>query len=317
MLRPLRRRIGSTAEMTDGPPAGWYPDPNDPERSRYWNGSAWTAHTGPLEGEPGPPPKGPFAEPGPSPATQAEREAPTPLHGMAWWAYSVLAFSVLANVFYATVSLIYAGKVQTQIDTHSLTLAQAEDAEHLFNVGGVIWLISLAAAAIGFLVWWYPAYSNLPRLTGYSRRFGRGWSIGAWFVPILSLWRPKQIGNDIWRSGDPEARGNEQWASLPVSPLVHWWWAIYLLTSFFGGIAGALLSSDPVLSNSVVAAGLAPLADPPTHADLVREHSAAIALAISGVVEIGSAVLAILFVKAATERQDRAITATEANEATT
>ena len=319
MPRPLRRRTASTAEMTDDPPAGWYPDPKDPEHARYWNGSAWTAHTAPLERAQGPPPKGPFADPGTSPATGVERDAPKPLRGMAWWAYSVLAFSVLANGFYTVVSLIYAGKVQTQIDTHSLTLQQAEDAENLFAVGSVIWLIALGAGAIGFLVWWYRAYSNLPGLTGYSRRFGRGWSIGAWFIPILSLFRPKQIGNDIWRGGDPKARGNEQWMSLPVNPLVHWWWAIYLLAGFVGGVAGALLSSDPVLSNSVIAPGLAPVADPPSHADLVMEHSAAIADAVSNVVQIASAVLAILFVKAATDRQDSAIAATEpsASEATT
>jgi len=303
--------------MAESPPAGWYPDPNDPERSRYWNGGAWTSYTGPREGTQGPPPKGPFEDPASSPAKEEEEEAPKALHGTAWWAYSVLAFSALANLFYLVVSLIYAGKVQTQIDTGSLTLAQAEDAEHLFGIGGIVWAISLVAGGIGFLIWWYRAYSNLPGLTGYGRRFGRGWSIGAWFVPILSLWRPKQIGNDIWRGGDPEAKGNERWMTLPVSPLVHWWWAIYLLSGFVGAIAGALLSSDPVLSNSVVAPGLAPVADPPTHADLVQEHSAAIAMAVSGVIEIVAVVLAILFVKGVTERQDRAIVPTERTEATT
>lgn len=31
--------------MSDTPPAGWYPDPQDANRQRYWNGSAWTEHT--------------------------------------------------------------------------------------------------------------------------------------------------------------------------------------------------------------------------------------------------------------------------------
>ncbi len=303
--------------MTESPPAGWYPDPNDPEQARYWNGSAWTAHTAPVDGEQPPAPKGPVAKPGTAPATGAQLEAPKLLQATAWWAYSVLAFAVLANVFYAIVALIYADKVQTQVDTGSLTLSPAEDAEHLLAIGGVVGIISLVAGAIGFLVWWYRAYSNLPGLTGYTRRFGRGWSIGGWFVPILSLWRPKQLGNDIWRGGDPEARGNARWTSLPVSPLVHWWWAIFLLSNVAGGVAGALLSSDPVLSNSVVAPGLTPVADPPTHADLVLEHSAAIVNVVSDVIDIAAAVLAILFVKAVTGRQDRAIAATDASEATT
>jgi Domain of unknown function (DUF4328)/Protein of unknown function (DUF2510) len=317
MRRRHRRPIASINEMTEGPPAGWYPDPNDPDRSRYWNGSAWTAYTGPLEGDQDrPPPPKPFSDTGAA-AADAAREPPKPLHATAWWAYSVLAFSVMANALYTVLALIYAGKVQTQIDVHSLTLQQAEDAENAFNVGGTIWLISLVAGGIGFLVWWYRAYSNLPALTGHSRRFGRGWSIGAWFVPILSLWRPKQIGNDIWRGGDPEARGNERWTSLPVSPLVHWWWAIYILGGFIGAIAGAMLGSDSILSNSVTAPGLLPVADPPSHADLVQEHSAAIAIAVSNVIGIAAAVLAVLFVKKASERQDRAIAATEPTEATT
>lgn len=29
------------------PPAGWYPDPTNPEQQRYWDGSTWTEHTAP------------------------------------------------------------------------------------------------------------------------------------------------------------------------------------------------------------------------------------------------------------------------------
>lgn len=31
--------------MSDTPPAGWYPDPQDGARQRYWDGTAWTEHT--------------------------------------------------------------------------------------------------------------------------------------------------------------------------------------------------------------------------------------------------------------------------------
>ncbi|MPV50369.1 DUF2510 domain-containing protein [Pseudactinotalea sp. HY158] len=38
-------------------PAGWYPDPAEPERDRLWDGEAWTAYTRTrIPGaEPGPP----------------------------------------------------------------------------------------------------------------------------------------------------------------------------------------------------------------------------------------------------------------------
>ena len=31
--------------MSETPPAGWYPDPQDADRQRYWDGNAWTEHT--------------------------------------------------------------------------------------------------------------------------------------------------------------------------------------------------------------------------------------------------------------------------------
>lgn len=32
-------------------PAGWYPDPNDPSRDRYWDGERWTQQTRGRQGE--------------------------------------------------------------------------------------------------------------------------------------------------------------------------------------------------------------------------------------------------------------------------
>jgi len=40
--RRLRLAYGYYAPAT---PAGWYPDPQQPGRMRYWNGSIWTEHT--------------------------------------------------------------------------------------------------------------------------------------------------------------------------------------------------------------------------------------------------------------------------------
>jgi uncharacterized protein (AIM24 family) len=39
-------------------PAGWYPDPQDPARHRYWDGAAWTAHVQSLAAVAAPPPPG-------------------------------------------------------------------------------------------------------------------------------------------------------------------------------------------------------------------------------------------------------------------
>lgn len=52
--------------MTQGStPAGWYPDPQDPARERYWDGSAWSEATQPAANTaPPPPPTGAYGAPG-------------------------------------------------------------------------------------------------------------------------------------------------------------------------------------------------------------------------------------------------------------
>jgi hypothetical protein len=40
-----RRRRLSYAYYASATPAGWYPDPQQPGRMRYWNGTMWTEHT--------------------------------------------------------------------------------------------------------------------------------------------------------------------------------------------------------------------------------------------------------------------------------
>jgi eukaryotic-like serine/threonine-protein kinase len=68
---------------------------------------------------------------------------------------------------------------------------------------GAMWV----ACAIAFISWMHRAYSNFDALPNAHRRWATGWSIGAWFVPILNAFRPKQIINDIWRSGRPTGGG--------------------------------------------------------------------------------------------------------------
>jgi hypothetical protein len=44
--------------VSELPPAGWHPDPEDPTQQRYWDGSAWTEHRAPAPAaQPGYPPQ--------------------------------------------------------------------------------------------------------------------------------------------------------------------------------------------------------------------------------------------------------------------
>jgi len=101
-----------------------------------------------------------------------------------------------------------------------------------------------------FLVWFYRARKNADG-RGQDQRWGPGWAIGAWFVPVVWLWFPYQIMADIWRANLPaERRANA--ARLPG-----FWWGCWIAGDIFGAIALASARAAPGLHTiTYVLAGL-------------------------------------------------------------
>jgi len=99
---------------------------------------------------------------------------------------------------------------------------------------GLLQLGVFVVAAVFFLRWFHRAYSNLEPLGARNLRFGKGWAVGAWFVPILNIWRPKQIANDLWRASDPDAPAEQGETSHGggVPALLAFWWAAFLLAGW-------------------------------------------------------------------------------------
>jgi hypothetical protein len=123
-----------------------------------------------------------------------------------------------------------------------ITVSKLMDATSIAQV--VVYLIG----AMIFIAWFYRAYGNLPALGVPHPRHGRGWAIGSWFVPIANLFLPKQLANDVWRSGDPGlSPGDPGWQAAPVAALVNWWWALWLLGGMTATLAGNLMSDADTL----------------------------------------------------------------------
>jgi Domain of unknown function (DUF4328) len=95
------------------------------------------------------------------------------------------------------------------------------------------------ACIVTFIRWLHRAYANVDAISPPYRRYDTGWAIGAWFVPILNLFRPKQIVNDVWRSGQPPHQRPTWWLGL--------WWLGWLASNVIGRIAFPNLDEDATL----------------------------------------------------------------------
>lgn len=120
----------------------------------------------------------------------------------------------------------------------------------------VIFLFALGlnlATIVVFLMWFSRSYRNLERLGASNLRYGAGWSIGAWFIPVYNLWGPKKIANDIWRASDPDlaTQAGDRWRDGPVPSLLFGsWWGLWLLSNF-----GNATFDDPKTGAAVALAG--------------------------------------------------------------
>lgn len=109
------------------------------------------------------------------------------------------------------------------------------------------WITGLQVLVFGmvafmFVVWFYRAYANLSHLGIDSLRFSRVWAVTSWVVPVLNLWRPKQIINDIWRASDPDRppRDSALWWGKAVPGIFLLWWCAL--------VGSKLLALEPLAS---------------------------------------------------------------------
>ena len=95
-----------------------------------------------------------------------------------------------------------------------------------FLTGMPIWLIT----AVLVLNWIHRANHNVRQLRAVDMQFTPGWAVGWHFVPIAWFWKPYQAMTEIWRA----SRNPADWRGEPVSPLLHWWWILWIVP-FWGG----------------------------------------------------------------------------------
>lgn len=89
--------------------------------------------------------------------------------------------------------------------------------DQLSVVAAVGVLIVTVVTAILWVVWLWYAYSNLPAL-GREPLYRKFWVWLGWGVPIWNLFRPKELHNEVWRSGGD--------GKIPF--WLHLWWFLYL-----------------------------------------------------------------------------------------
>jgi hypothetical protein len=143
-----------------------------------------------------------------------------------------LGLVTLANLSALGVDLIQLDLATDLQDGRRVPFEELSASDDRVAATGMLQTACYVLCTIAFLAWYGRAYRNLRRLGAGGLRWGNGWAIAYWFIPILNLFRPKQVVNDIWRASDPDGAPGTAWSDGRVPALVHWWWALWLISSF-------------------------------------------------------------------------------------
>ena len=179
-------------------------------------------------------------------------------------------------------SLISDFMQMTLLSAGSFSQAEAESNDVQQRIIGLVYLATFIVTGIAFLKWIYRANSNCHGFGAKGMKFSPGWSIGYYFIPILNLYRPYQAMKEIWKvSKNP---GN--WQEEIGSPLLGWWFALWLISGFLGQLSFRMTMQANTVSS--------------------LKESTTVSI-ISGIIDIPLCIVAISLISAIFSNQERLV----------
>lgn len=207
---------------------GWYPDPWTPGLVRWWDGTAWSAHTAPV-----------LMPADPRIDLSNEQRA-------ARRASIAVLFIPVVNVLDVLLLVVVLGDFVDRVHRWDAIgrYGAPPNAVYspLFNLGG----LALIAVQIFVMIWLHRA-ATLARRAGLPSQRDPVWAVLGFLIPIVNFWFPYQVAVGCFPPGDPRRK------------VAGYWWTWYLIGTFaLVPVAVAAFFSRPVaVCFGVVAVGAA------------------------------------------------------------
>jgi hypothetical protein len=179
----------------------------------------------------------------------------SPLASRASWAKGLLLLAGAVDIV-AVLTGFALYKLAGRAPSGTVTLEQFQAAEDRHDLVILIQMGVYLVAGVVFIRWFYRAYANLPAVGIDKLDHRTGWAIGAWFVPIVSLFWPKRIADEIWRGSDPslepEQSDGSRRGKVPV--FFGLWWLTFLASGFLVCVGSHLWDGAETFSQLELAA---------------------------------------------------------------
>jgi len=147
-----------------------------------------------------------------------------------WLIFAVLILDIISIFFdfsqYNLLLSIQNGELVTE------EVANANDQRQ--QILGIIYLLVYFVSGIVFIQWFRRAYYNL-HFRVKRCDFSEGWAAGCWFVPIVNLFRPVAIMDELWKKTNKLIKEKDShYIVKSGSFIMVSWWALWIISGFVG-----------------------------------------------------------------------------------
>lgn len=145
-----------------------------------------------------------------------------------WILTGLTAIGILSSYF--ELELLKSGQLTGYIDEND---ANANDLRQ--GIIGVLQIVIYIVSIIVFLNWFRRAYGNLHKLGLRYLKQNETMAVWSWFIPILFLFRPVQIMNEIWRETQLQIKKcDSKYLIKSGGLIIGVWWALFIFSNFIG-----------------------------------------------------------------------------------
>jgi len=119
-------------------------------------------------------------------------------------------------------------------------------------------MLVATVAGVLFLIWFAIANANVPALGVMGKRFGAGWAVGWWLIPLANLVMPMFVLKEAYLGSKPGVAEVDVWRDRTPGIVAGWWglWIASGLTSMGESIAAATGQVEVAAALGVATAGL-------------------------------------------------------------
>jgi hypothetical protein len=172
------------------------------------------------------------------------------------WFSSEQAMGLAASVLIGVVTVLGWATAWSDWYSYRTLMRYADDERRLDQADlisgslGIVAALALFAAAAVFVVWLWRVRWNAEMFCRGEHRFTRGWVLGSWICPVVNLWYPKWVVDDVVAASDPRTPVQTlTLRGIPGTRLVWAWWLTWVVGLVLDNVAQrSVLDGEPQLS---------------------------------------------------------------------